>query len=288
MSSITGKTVVITGAARGIGAETARQLAERGANVGLIDLREDELLRVSSRIGDRAVAATADVTDPRSLNRAIESFAVRFGGIDVVVANAGIAHLETLTGGDPANFDQTLAVNLAGPWHTIRAALAHLRSTRGYALVVASIAAAVHPPLHGAYAASKAGVEALSDVLRIELAADGVEVGVAYFPYIDTPMVRDAFSTPVGGDLWERVTFPLSHKVPVERAGQAMVNGIERRARRVYTPAWVRPALIARSLLPRVVEAQMRRAAVHEVVARFDRGAQDDKRVVELFTTTTS
>jgi NAD(P)-dependent dehydrogenase (short-subunit alcohol dehydrogenase family) len=266
-----GKTVLITGAARGIGAATATALVKTGANVALIDLREDELEVVAEQLGSRAAAFPADVTDADAMEAAIEATVAHFGGIDVVVANAGVAYLEPVVSGDVENFRRTIDVNLVGPWNTIRLALPHVIDRRGYVLSVASIAAAIHPTLHGAYAASKAGVEALTNVLRTELAGTDVAVGVAYFPYIDTPMVRDALGSPVGQDLWSRLTFPLNRLIAVERAATAMVTGIERRARRVYTPRWVRPVLLLRGVLPRLVDWQMRHIGAHEVVARYER-----------------
>jgi NAD(P)-dependent dehydrogenase (short-subunit alcohol dehydrogenase family) len=268
---IAGKTVLITGAARGIGAATADVLVARDANVALVDLRADELAAVAGRLGSRAAAIAADVTDTRAMEAAVEAAVARFGGIDVVVANAGVAYLEPVAHTDPESFRRTIDVNLVGPWNTVRMSLPHIVRSRGYVLCVASIAAAIHPPLHGAYAASKAGVEALSNVLRSEIAAADVAVGVAYFPYIDTPMVRDAMGSPVGRDYWARMTFPLNRLIRVERAAAAMVTGIERRSRRVFTPWWVRPVLAGRGILPRADEAQMRHIGAHEVVARYER-----------------
>jgi NAD(P)-dependent dehydrogenase (short-subunit alcohol dehydrogenase family) len=239
--------------------------------VALIDLRADELEAVADRLGPAAAAFPADVTDADAMEDAIAAAATHFGGIDVVVANAGVAYLEPVAGGEPASFRRTIDVNLVGPWTTVRLALPHVTQRRGYVLCVASIAAVIHPALHGAYAASKAGVEALTDVLRVEIAGADVAVGVAYFPYIDTPMVRDAISTPVGQEMWSRLTFPLNRMIPVERAATSMVNGIERRARRVYTPRWVRPLLVLRGVLPRLVDWQMRRTGMDEVVARYER-----------------
>lgn len=270
MTDLSGKTVLLTGGARGIGAEAARRLIACGANVALLDVRADELATVVEALGPRAAGFPADVTDIASLEGAIEAAASRFGGIDVVIANAGVAHLEPLTVADPANFDRTIAVNLAGPWHTVRLAVPHLRKSRGYVLVVASVASAVHPPLHGAYAASKAGVEALANVFRIELQSYGVGVGVAYFPYLDTPMVRDVMATTVGGELFRRLGPPLDRLVPVERAGEVIVKGVQRRARRVYAPRWVRALTILRALLPREVERQARGYHAEELIERFE------------------
>lgn len=268
---MTGKTVLITGGARGIGAATARALVSRGANVALVDLREDEVAARARELGPGAAAFTADVTDPDALARAIEAAASHFGGIDSVVANAGVAYLEPVATGAPERVRRTIDVNLIGPWNTIRLALPHVMRRRGYVLCVSSIAAAIHPSMHGAYSASKAGVEALTDVLRVEIAGSGVAVGIAYFPYIDTPMVREAFSSPHGQDLWSRLTFPTNRLIAVERAADAVVSGIERRARRVYAPWWVRPVLLLRGVLPRLVDWQMRRILTHEVVERYER-----------------
>jgi NAD(P)-dependent dehydrogenase (short-subunit alcohol dehydrogenase family) len=272
MAGIEGKAVLITGAASGIGAETARQLVERGATVALVDLRGDQVGDVAQRLGERAIPFTADVRDPETLEAIAQEVETRVGSLDVVVANAGIAHLETFTANDPANFERTIEVNLIGPWHTTRATLPQLRRSQGYLLVVASVAAAMHPPMMGAYAASKAGVEALANVMRIELEADGIDVGVGYFPWIDTPMVRDAFADDIGAKFWPRFAYPLNRRIPVEKAGAVMAAGIERRARRVYTPRWVRGMLLGRAALPRAIESQMRRAHVEELVREFEAG----------------
>src|SRR5207244_11566913 len=94
---------------------------------------------------------------------------------------------------DPAIIWPTIEVNLLGGWRTVRAARPHVVARRGYVLPIASVAAAVHPPLMAAYTASKAGVEAFADSLRAELAHTGTAVGCAYFGFIDTDMVRRSF-----------------------------------------------------------------------------------------------
>ncbi len=270
MAGMEGKTVLITGAARGIGAETARQLIERGATVALVDLRGDEVGEVAQRLGERAIPFTADVCNLETLEAIADEVETRFGSLDAVVANAGIARFETLTVDDPANFQRTIEINLFGPWNTARATLPQLRRSQGYLLVVASIAAVMHAPMIGAYAASKAGVEALANAMRIELEADGIDVGVAYFPWIDTPMVREAFADEIATKFWTRFTYPLNRRIPVEKAGAVMTAGIEKRARRIYTPRWVRAMLTGRAALPRVLESQLRRGNVDEVVREFE------------------
>ena len=180
--------------------------------------------------------------------------AERLGGLDVVIANAGVAAQLPLVGGDPAIFERTLAVNTLGVYYTLRAAGPHISHPRGYALAVASLAAAVHLPLLGAYSASKAGVEALGDTLRIELRSSGARVGVAYFAALDTDMTRLGFGTRAAARLGgpQRVA-PLSVGV------DAVERGVARQFRRVVAPAWVGPLLPARMLVQRGVDVVARR-----------------------------
>ena len=192
-----GRTVLITGAARGLGAETARRLAARGANVALVGLEPDELQRVAAQCGTNAAWFECDVTDVEALERAVQGTVERFGGIDVVMANAGIATGGTVRATDPAAFERTIEINLLGVWRTVRACLPHVVERQGYVLVIASLAAAVHGPGMAAYSASKAGAEAFADSLRSEVRHLGVDVGVGYFSFIDTDMVRGGDEHPV-------------------------------------------------------------------------------------------
>jgi NAD(P)-dependent dehydrogenase (short-subunit alcohol dehydrogenase family) len=184
-----GKTVFITGAARGIGAESARRLAARGANVALAGLEPEELERVARQCGANAAWFDCDVTDWDALERAVEGAVERFGGVDTVVANAGIAPAGMTRSIDPRAVERTLEVNLLGVWRTVRVCLPQIIERQGYVLVIASLAAAVHSPGLAAYAASKAGAEAFADSLRVEVKHLGVDVGVGYFSWIDTDMV---------------------------------------------------------------------------------------------------
>src|SRR5947207_6053155 len=189
-----GRRALITGAARGIGAATARRLHERGVRVALLGLEPDELAQVAADCGG-APWHECDVTEREQVDAAVEQAVEALGGLDVVMANAGIGAQLPLVGGDPAVFERTLAVNVLGVYYTLRAAGSHISHKRGYALAVSSLAAAIHPPLMGAYSASKAAVEAIGDTLRIELRHTGARVGVAYFAELDTDMTHRGFAT---------------------------------------------------------------------------------------------
>ena len=133
-------------------------------------------------------------------------------------------------------------------YYTLRAAGPHIAHEGGYALAIASLAAAVHPPLLGAYRASKAGVEALADSLRMELAPSGARVGVAYFAELDTDMVRQGFDTAAAKRLAE-IRRRVARVTPLEVGIDAIERGIARRSRRVVAPRWVAAALPMRMLV---------------------------------------
>jgi NAD(P)-dependent dehydrogenase (short-subunit alcohol dehydrogenase family) len=250
--------VLITGAARGIGAEAARQLYGRGAQLSLVGLEPEELERRAGELGSRAAWFEADVTDWDALRRAVDATVERFGGIDVVIANAGVAPVGTVATIDPAAFERTIEVNLLGVWRTVRTTLPHVIERRGYVLPIASLAAALHLPLLAHYSATKAGVEAFSDSLRGEIAHTGTKVGVAYFSFIDTDMTREGIEQTAANRLRESSPGPVSSVAPLPVAGRAIVRGVERRARHVYAPRWVPAALRLRGFLQPLLERQNR------------------------------
>jgi NAD(P)-dependent dehydrogenase (short-subunit alcohol dehydrogenase family) len=242
-----GKVVLITGAAHGIGAQVARDLVGVGASVAVVDRDVLGAQRLAAELGSAAAAFEADVTSAESIQTACDAAAQRFGAVDVLVANAGIAGPGvTVATVEPADWRQVIDVNLVGTFHTIRAALPHLKASGGYAMVVASIAAVIPGPLVSAYVASKAGVESLVRAVRIEVAGDGIGVGIAYFGLIDTGLANDMLAR---SGMGPALPGPLGRLAPVEVAAAAITGGIARRARRVYAPWWVGPMLDLRPLL---------------------------------------
>jgi short-subunit dehydrogenase len=138
----------------------------------------------------------------------------------------------------------------------IRACLPHVIERRGYILQIASLAAAVHSPGMGGYAASKAGVEAYANCLRPEVKHHGVGVGVGYFSWIDTDLVRGADERRSYRELRSRLRGPLATTHPVAAVGDAVVEGIESKARWIVVPRWASVLLWLRPILYRVAEAQ--------------------------------
>ena len=253
---------MVTGAARGIGAETARRLAARGAKLALVGLEPEELASVARQCGPDALAIEADVTDLPAMEDAVVQTVERFGGLDVLVANAGVASFGNLRTIDPEAFYRTIEVNLLGQFRTVRAGLEQVIDRRGYVLVVASAAAVSQIPGFSAYGASKAGVEGMCNALRLEVAHLGVDVGVAYFSWIDTDMVARGAEQEGFRVLMDRLPGPIAKVTPLPDVGLAMADAIERRARVVAVPEWVRAARYLRGLLhTTAAERQIRAAA---------------------------
>lgn len=251
--------MLVTGAARGIGAGVARALAARGAKVALVGLEPDELAKVAAECGPDAAWFEADVTDRGAIEAAVAAAVERFGGIDVTIVNAGIATGGTVRSIDPDAWERVVEVNLMGSWRTIRAALPHVIARRGYVLQVASLAAVAHAPFMSAYSVSKAGVEALADSLRTEVARHGVDVGVAYFSWIDTDMVRGADARRELGGMREKLSGPMGKTSTLEECVNGVVDGIERRRRWITVPGWVRAAILLRGPLSVLIDRGGRR-----------------------------
>ncbi|MDP8957120.1 MAG: SDR family NAD(P)-dependent oxidoreductase [Actinomycetota bacterium] len=267
-NSMRGKTVFITGPARGIGEEAARQLSRRGANLALAGLEPERLKQLATELGPNAAWWEADVRNRGQVQAAVAAAVERFGGIDVTVANAGVYRMGTLLSADPAGVEETIDVNLLGAWRTVQASLAHVVERRGYVLVVASLAAFLHLPLMGAYAASKAGVAAMTNALRMELVGTGAGAGVAFFSVIDTDMTRNAYREPLIGKLRSLRTFLTPPPIPVEVAGRAIVRAIERRSRWVLEPKYALPAVLAPRFVQRLVELENRRGGYSQLIRR--------------------
>ena len=248
--NLSGRKLIITGAARGIGEKVARLAAARGARVSLIGLEPDRLRALAADLGAGALWREADVRDGVALRSAIDDCAQAMGGVDIVVANAGIAAYGTVRQADEASFERVLDINLNGVFRTLKYATPHLERSRGHAMVVAS--AISFTPIAGlaSYAASKAGVEMLALAYRQEVAHLGITVGIVHPSWIDTDLVRGAEADlPSFKELRGRLPYPGNVTTSVDRAAAAIVRGLARRRSRVYVPRAVVVANWAKAAL---------------------------------------
>jgi len=270
---VSGKVALVTGAERGIGFATAQELHARGASVVLVDLDEDATKAAAERIGgDRVMGMGGDVTDRAAMQAAVDAAVERFGGLDVVVANAGIApSLSTIRLLDEDAFERVIEVDLLGVWRTVRAALPQIVERRGHVVVVASVYAFFNGVFNASYAMSKSGVESFGRSLRTELAPHGASASVAYFGFIDTKMVQEGFSDPIAQEFETSLPRFFQRRLPPSAAGQAIANGIARRAPRIIAPKWWGVWSALRGILNPLFDARAERdAQTVELVRRAE------------------
>jgi len=187
-STLTGTIALVTGASSGIGAATARRLAEEGASVALVARRRDRLEALAAEIenaGDTALVVEADITDRTQAEAAVQQTVERFGGLDTLVNNAGLMLLGPVVGADPEEWDRMIAINNQGLLYTTHAALPHLlkaaeNGPRQVADIVniSSIAGRVAWKGYGVYNMTKFGVNGFTEALRQEVTQRHVRVGV--------------------------------------------------------------------------------------------------------------
>lgn len=273
---LNGKVALVTGAARGIGYETARQLHLRGASVTVLDIDAAEAREAAERIGPRAIGLATDVTDHSAVMQSVAETVDRFGGLDVVVANAGIAQkqMATVRGIGVEEWERVFEVDMLGVWRTVRASLPQIVERKGHIVVTSSVYAFVNGMLNSPYAVAKSGVESLGRSLRAELTPLGASASVAYFGWVDTKMVQDAVAAN-GDRMQQNLPEFLRKRITPDQAGAAVVRGIEERAPRIFAPKWWRYVSAFRGLINPLLDGRMdsdRRvlATIREVEAEAD------------------
>lgn len=254
-----GKVALVTGAARGIGFETARQLHLRGASVAVLDLDAEQAAEAAERIGPRAIGLAGDVTDAGRMMATVAEVVERLGGLDLAVANAGIAqrNFATVRAISGEEWERVFEVDMLGVWRTARAALPEIVARGGHLVVVSSVYAFANGFGNSPYAVAKAGVESLGRALRVELAPHGASASVAYFGWVDTKLVQDAFAQPDAGRVRELSPEWLLKRITPDEAAAGLLRGIEERAPRIFVPKWWRYASALRGLINPLLDRRM-------------------------------
>lgn len=234
--------VVITGASSGIGRALAVEYAHRGARLGLIARRGDQLHALREELKVDTVLYPLDVRDGPGLQRAARDYCDRFGGADVVIASAGVgAGTATERPEDRAVFQDILDINVMGTLNTFQPFVAVMRAAGAGTLVgIASVAGFRGLPGSGAYCASKAAVITYLESLRVELRDTGIAVVTISPGYIATPMT-------------EKNPYPMPFLMLADRAAQRMVDAIERRRRHVVIPWQMGVVGVLLKMMPRPI-----------------------------------
>ncbi|HKS07353.1 MAG TPA: SDR family oxidoreductase [Gemmatimonadaceae bacterium] len=250
------RSVVITGASDGIGAEVARQLAGQGAWLALGARRAHELDLVAQECisrGGRAIIVKTDVTDPAQCRDLIAHAMQSYGKVDVLVNNAGVgAHFAFNEATDLAVYDRVMRVNFLGSVYCTHAALAPLRQSKGLIVAVSSLAGKTGVPFRTAYSASKHAMQGFFDSLRLELGGSGIDVTLVSPGFVATDIRAHA----LGGDGKVLGESPLDERdvMALDECGRQIVDAMERRKREVIMTARGRIGLILKSVAPRMVD----------------------------------
>jgi NAD(P)-dependent dehydrogenase (short-subunit alcohol dehydrogenase family) len=220
MHSFRDRVVLITGAASGIGREVARLLAAEGARIAALDIQAEALDGLVAELKGRCSGAVADVTDLGAIRAAVARLEAEVGPTDLLLAGAGIGGATPALDFHAEDFAALVRVNLIGVANTLDAVLPGMRARRrGHLAALSSLASFRGLPRLGGYSASKAGLNALLDALRVELAPLGITVTTICPGWVRTPMTL-------------RTTVPPSHMMEVEEAGRCIVAAL--RARRAF------------------------------------------------------
>jgi NAD(P)-dependent dehydrogenase (short-subunit alcohol dehydrogenase family) len=281
---LAGKVFLITGAARGIGLETARIAIDRGAGVALVDLDPSEVEAAAAALGDAALGIPADVTDLSAMESAVATTRERFGKVDFMVANAGITPPKTTTRAlDPERWEAVVKVNLSGVFRTVKAGLPEVVANRGRVVLIASSYSHVNGVLNSSYAVSKSAVEAFGRGLGVELAAHGAGVTTAFFGYVETGLIGEVFDNPIADD-FRREVAPgfLTRPIPVGKAARALVDGIAEGRPTVIEPwIWKIPFYLRGLLMPlsdRMLQRNYRAAMMIRQIEDRDMAGRDGER----------
>jgi short-subunit dehydrogenase len=233
------KVVLVTGASSGIGSALSLEFARRGWSVGLLarrkELLEDIALEVE-KAGGKALCLPADVTDINSLKSAVSQVYTTWGHIDTLIANAGVGATSHATAINVPEFARVVNINLIGAVNSVAAVLDGMLSrNQGQIVAISSLAAYRGLPKSGAYCASKAGLSAFAESLRIDLRNSGIDVTLIHPGFIKTPLTAG-----------RHANMPFLMELP--DAASKMMKAIEKR-RRSYSFPWQLAAIVKLGLV---------------------------------------
>ncbi|MEA2022842.1 MAG: SDR family oxidoreductase [Actinomycetota bacterium] len=259
---LTGAVVVVTGAAGGLGAAIAHRFVHDGARLALVDVDGDRLADVANAVPG-SFAVVCDLTDPVACEQAIAGVVERFGGVDVLVNNAGMTHRSPFVSTDPAVIRKVMEVNYLGSVNITKAALPSLIERRGAIAVISSVAGFAPVLGRTGYAGSKHALHGLFDTLRAELRLFGVDVTIVAPTFVDTKMQDRA----LGGDggVTEHPQSRVGKQITPDEVADRVYRGIERRKRSVVIGSVGHLARAMTAVVPGLYERMMARSLRSEL-----------------------
>lgn len=256
---------VISGAAQGIGFLVAKKLSETH-RVALIDVEGDEVRRAAAECGPDAVFAECNIIEQDQVETAVAKIVEQTGGIDVVMSGAGIGVGGALRHTHPDVVASMMNVNVTGNWRLIHACLPHVIERKGYVMAISSGAAIAPTTALGGYCASKAGIEMLMEVLRLELEHLGVDVGIAYFLFHDTQMVRLGREfIPAFDRSLSEMPGPMHGIYEPQQAADAIVKAIMGRDHKAFSPGYLGEVSATRMTLRTGIGSMLPEKHAHEI-----------------------
>jgi dehydrogenase/reductase SDR family member 7B len=245
MHPLSGKVALVTGGSSGIGRATAMRFASFGVRIAVAARTEaalQEVVREAETLGVEALAVPTDVTEVEQCRRAVETTVTHFGRLDVLVCSAGVSMRGMFADAEPAALEQIMRVNFFGTLYPTYFAVPHVKCTRGSLVAISSLTGLRGTPSYAIYGASKFAVRGLYDSLRLELAADGVHVGVVSPGFVDTPLRQRVLDA--SGRTWPTPPPPPFPIWPVEKCVDRIIRLIiKRKAQALVARPFVTPFL---------------------------------------------
>jgi NAD(P)-dependent dehydrogenase (short-subunit alcohol dehydrogenase family) len=242
MHPLAGKIALITGGSSGIGRATALRLAGYGGQVAVAARTQAalaEVVQTAAAQGSKVLAVPTDVTDPEQCRRAVEATVGHFGRLDILICSAGLSMRTYFAGSDLAAMERVVRVNFLGTLYATHYALPHVRQVRGSLVALSSLTGLRGVPSYSVYGATKFAVQGLYESLRLELARDGVHVGVVAPGFVDTPL-RDHVLGP-DGKPWAKPPPPPFRIWPVEKCVDRIVRLLVKRRAQSNLPPFMGP-----------------------------------------------
>lgn len=237
-----GAVVLVTGAGQGIGLAVTQEALSQGAIVVAVEVDPGHEQMLAALIGAGGTVQIADVCNAGRMNEIVDRAIATHGGIDIVIANAGIERVSPVVDMPPETFNAVLNVNINGVYNTIKPCLPSIIERGGHVLAISSIAGLIPFPMAAAYATSKAAVDMMMRVLRMELIGTGATAGAAYFGFVQTQMADRIFANPSTATAVNRLpTWLLGIKPQptAERVAKRILAAACRRRARVFAPRMV-------------------------------------------------